>query len=119
MAGLIGCASGGSDAAMEPGPGDDEAIRIVVRNDHPQTMLVYAYTGTMRTQIGTVRANDAVVFRVPESMLEAGDAWVMQFHVGIFGGPDGFRTDEMIMRRGDEVRLRVAANLRMSTWSRN
>jgi len=66
-----------------------------------------------------VASDDAVVFYVPDTMLEDGEQWVLRFLVGVFGGEEGYRTDAILMRRGDEIRIRVASVISRTVWSKH
>jgi hypothetical protein len=103
----VGCGGGG--AAPTPAPafaGDlSQVLTIEVRNERLDATSIFLFIEGSRQRLGDVRGNQTETFHVP---LERPSQITMTFNITL--GPSCV-TRSVVLRPGEEVRVRIPANL--------
>jgi hypothetical protein len=107
-----GCASAPVRTDARPAA---EAVQVVVQNDAPSDVVVFAYRGGQRVRIGFATSHTRSLVTVPVSLLAPGRVQLLLHPIG--GGAD-FLADAVTMRAGeDHAELHVARELDESSMS--
>jgi hypothetical protein len=105
LAAMAGCASLGGGGEPVPDFG-----AVIVENDSPLTVTVYAVRHSGRFRLGTVSGLARREFPLKRHMLDT--ATHLQFLIEPLGGQNGYFTERIFVEEGEEVRLKVSNFIR-------
>jgi hypothetical protein len=110
---LSGC--GGRSRSPFRAGGGNEAIRIEVRNDNFLDVTVYVLPDGVSHRIGDVTGSSSATLDVPARLIFA--ATSMRLLVNPIGSREAYLSEEILVSHGDLIRLHVASQIQMSSWS--
>lgn len=102
---LAGCATLGSEGEMQPDVGS-----IIVENDSPLLVNVYAVRHAGRFRLGTVSGLNRREFPLKRHMLDTGTH--LQFLIEPLGGQNSYLTERIFVEDGEVIRLKVSNFIR-------
>jgi hypothetical protein len=111
---VLGGCGGRSRSPFRAG-GGDEAIRVEVRNDNFLDVTVYVLPDGVSHRIGDVTGSSSATLDVPARLIFA--ATSMRLLVNPIGSREAYLSEEIPVSPGDLIRLNVASQIRMSSWS--
>jgi hypothetical protein len=110
---LSGC--GGRSRSPFRAGGGDEAIRVEVRNDNFLDVTVYVMPDGVSYRIGDVTGSSSATLDVPPRLIFA--ATSVRLLVNPIGSRQAYLSEEILVSPGDLIRLHVASQIQMSSWS--
>ena len=116
FAGAMGCAK--QQATSFDSGVHAEQTALNIRNNHWQDVRVYLVTssGTVSARLGTVSAASSARIPVAGQLLhEIRTRGSLRIQLRPLGSRSSYTTEDVIVRPGDEVRLSVANQLRLTT----
>lgn len=102
---LAGCATLGSEGETHPDMGS-----VIVENDSPLTVNVYAVRHAGRFRLGTVSGLNRREFPLKRHMLDT--ATYLQLLIEPLGGQNSYFTERIFVEEGDVIRLKVSNFIR-------
>lgn len=102
---LAGCASLGSEGAAQP-----EIASVIVENDSPLLVNVYAVRNSGRFRLGTVSGLNRREFPLKRHMLDTGTH--LQLLIEPLGGQNSYLTERIYVEEGEVIRLKVSNFIR-------
>jgi hypothetical protein len=103
-----------ADNAVSRSPADAPAT-VRVANYNWMDVNVYAVQGTMRQRLGTVTSMSSAVFRLPQRFLVSSEN--MRLMVDPIGSNEGYMTDGILVRGGQQISFNVQNALQFSSIS--
>lgn len=107
---LAGCATAGGGTAGGGDATDQSFGSVVVENDSPLTVNVYAIRHSGRFRLGTVTGLRQETFELRRHMLDTGT--YLQLLIEPLGGQHEYYTDRIYVAEGESVRIQVSNFIR-------
>ena len=117
LAGTMGCARQQA-TSFDTGVHSQEETALSIRNNNWQDVRVYLVTSSGResTRLGTVSAASSARIPITGHLLqEIRNRGSVRFQLRPLGSRSSYTTQEIIVQPGDQMRLSVANQLRLTT----
>lgn len=118
MASLLIAAGGACSSASDGRPANafagETATRVVVNNNNWSDMTVYATRDGATVRLGSVTSMSSARFELPAAMLGAGE---LRLIADPLGSTSTYRTQPVLVTRGQAIEFTLQNNLALSTLS--
>ena len=98
-----GCVTTGQSA-------NPDFARVVIENDSPRTVVIYAIRQSSRFRVGRVAGLSREEFAIKRHMLY--NATYLRLIIDPVGGQQTYATDNIVVEEGEVVSLRVSSFIR-------
>jgi hypothetical protein len=93
----------------------NEPATLQVVNHNWSDIVIYAQVGGTRTRLGDVTASGRATMTLPVSVLTS--SGVLQLILDPLGSRATFRTGQILVNGGQQVRLQIENELRLTSWT--
>ena len=108
--GLATALAGCGGLAQADGEPQEPFGTIVIDNDSPLTVSVYAIRHSGRFRLGTINGLQRKQFPIRSHMLDTGS--FLQVQIEPLGGQGSYFSERIYVEQGEEIRLRVSNFIR-------
>jgi hypothetical protein len=93
----------------------NEPVTLQVVNFNWSDIVIYAQVGGTRARLGDVTASGRATMTLPKSLVSS--TGVLQLILDPLGSRVAFRTGQIMVHGGQQVRLQIENELRLTSWS--
>ncbi len=92
-----------------------DPVTLQVVNHNWNDIVIYAVVDGMRTRLGDVASSRTATLKLPSTLVTA--TGMLQLLLDPLGSRSTFRTGSIMVNGGQQVRLQIENELRLSTWT--